>query len=295
MPRKPSVKPRNKKVNLDEELFDKPPLKTKNGFDLLSSLKLDIKFKNDRQKSLYQSIKDNDVTICVGPAGTGKSYIAIGAALNIFKDDKKYKNILLLKSMAQLDGETLPALPGDASEKMRYQNASFFDSLIKLVGEKIAGDLVNNNTIKFDVIGSFRGRSISNSIIILDEVQNISHDNLKTILTRISDDTKIVLLGDPDQIDIRNKKASSLATVVKKVNARPSQGVGIIEFTEDDIVRHRLTNYFISIFKESTDKSEVVKNKPKLLLESSKVSNVTIKKQNFIIKLLNYFKNKINR
>jgi phosphate starvation-inducible PhoH-like protein len=251
MPRKPSVKPRNKKVNLDEELFEKPPLKSKNGFDLLSTLKLDIKFKNDKQKSLYQSIKDNDVTICVGPAGTGKSYIAIGAALNIFKDDnKKYKNILLLKSMAQLDGETLPALPGDASEKMRYQNASFFDSLIKLVGEKIAGDLVNNNTIKFDVIGSFRGRSISNSIIILDEVQNISHDNLKTILTRISDDTKIVLLGDPDQIDIRNKKASSLATVVKKVNAKPSHGVGIIEFTEDDIVRHRLTSYFINLFKE---------------------------------------------
>jgi phosphate starvation-inducible PhoH-like protein len=286
MSRKPSVKPRNKKVNLDEELFEKPPLKSKNGFDLLSSLKLDIKFKNDRQKSLYQSIKDNDVTICVGPAGTGKSYIAIGAALNIFKDDnKKYKNILLLKSMAQLDGETLPALPGDASEKMRYQNASFFDSLIKLVGEKIAGDLANNNTIKFDVIGSFRGRSISNSIIILDEVQNISHDNLKTILTRISDDTKIVLLGDPDQIDIRNKKASSLATLVKKVNARPSHGVGIIEFTEDDIVRHRLTSYFIGIFKEKEkpiDKTLIkIKDNPK---KDKKFSGIINFIRNFSIK-----------
>lgn len=220
--------------------------------------KIELKFKNETQKRLAESIKKNDLTICTGPAGCGKSLVALFSALSIIKEDPIYKSILLLKSMTQLNNETLPPLPGDASEKMQYQNASFFDSLVKLVGEKICGELVNKNIVKFDVIGSFRGRSISDSIIVLDEVQNITHDNLKTILTRISENTKIILLGDPDQIDIKNKKDSSLARFVKKVKENPMSGVEVVEFSEDDIVRHRLTKYLLSIFKESSNENKIL-------------------------------------
>jgi phosphate starvation-inducible PhoH-like protein len=235
-------------------------------FDLLSQIKIDIKHKNETQKKLTQSIKTGDVTICTGPAGTGKSLISIATALKLLQEtDNKYDKLILLKSITQLNGETLPALPGDASEKMMYQNMSFFDSLVKLIGEKITGELVNSNKIKFDVIGSYRGRSISESLIIVDECQNISHDNLKTILTRISDDTKIILLGDPEQIDIRNKKESSLATLVKKVKSNPMEGVNVVEFTEKDIIRHRLTSYFINLFKETPNdipsKNEIIFDK----------------------------------
>ena len=243
-------------------------------FDLLSQIKIDIKHKNETQKKLTQSIKTGDVTICTGPAGTGKSLISIATALKLLQEtDNKYDKLILLKSITQLNGETLPALPGDASEKMMYQNMSFFDSLVKLIGEKITGELVNTNKIKFDVIGSYRGRSISESLIIVDECQNISHDNLKTILTRISDDTKIILLGDPEQIDIRNKKESSLATLVKKVKSNPMEGVNVVEFTEKDIIRHRLTSYFINLFKETPNdipsKNEIIfdkTNNPKISL-----------------------------
>jgi len=139
-------------------------------FDLLSQIKIDIKHKNETQKKLTQSIKTGDVTICTGPAGTGKSLISIATALKLLQEtDNKYDKLILLKSITQLNGETLPALPGDASEKMMYQNMSFFDSLVKLIGEKITGELVNSNKIKFDVIGSYRGRSISESLIIVDE------------------------------------------------------------------------------------------------------------------------------
>ena len=260
---------KRKKQNVEEDLdlvsyrkeYNTKQPKTNN---LLTQIKIDVKFKNETQKSLSTSIKNNDVTICTGPAGTGKSLITILTLLNILKDnDSKYNNILLLKSMSQLNGETLPALPGDASEKMQYQNASFFDSLIKLVGEKFAGELVNTNIIKFDVIGSFRGRSISNTLIVLDETQNINHDNLKTILTRISDNTKIIILGDPDQIDIKNKQESSLATLTKRVKNNPIDGVSIIEFKESDIVRHRLTSYFIGLFKEEPIvNKQIPTNKP---------------------------------
>jgi phosphate starvation-inducible PhoH-like protein len=248
---------RKSKQLSEEEVFEMEQFTSKTGAnkkvsaDLVSQIKIDIKFKNETQKKLSQSIKSNDVTICSGPAGTGKSLIAIATALKLLhENDNSYDKLILLKSITQLNGETLPPLPGDASEKMLYQNMSFFDSLTKLLGDKLTGDLVNSNKIIFDVIGSYRGRSISNSIIILDESQNVSHDNLKTILTRISDNTKIVLLGDPEQIDIKNKKESSLATVIKRVQSNPIEGVDTVEFTENDVVRHRLTTYFINLFKE---------------------------------------------
>jgi phosphate starvation-inducible PhoH-like protein len=220
-------------------------------FDLLSQIKIDIKHKNETQKKLSQSIRNNDVTICGGPAGCGKSLITLATALKLLQEnDNGYDKLILLKSITQLNGETLPPLPGDASEKMLYQNMSFFDSLIKLLGERMTGELVNSGKISFDVVGSYRGRSISNSLIVLDETQNLSHDNLKTVLTRISDNSKIIVLGDPEQIDIKNKKESSLGAIMKKVKLNPTEGVEVIEFSENDVVRHRLTTYFINLFKE---------------------------------------------
>lgn len=248
----------------------------KNTSDLLSEIKIDIKYKNDTQKKLSQCIKVNDVTISSGPAGTGKSYCAIATALKLLKDHpNKYKKIILLKSISQLKDEMLPALPGDAMEKMMNQNMSFFDSLFQLIGEKNTGELINSNIIKFDVIGGMRGRNIPNSIIILDEAQNVLNDNLKTILTRISDETKIIVLGDPQQIDIRSKKQSSLFSFMEKVKKNPMDGVGVIEFNEDEIVRHRLTKYFIGLFKE-----EQVIEKPEKKVKIS-----------FIQKLVNKIKN----
>jgi phosphate starvation-inducible PhoH-like protein len=209
-----------------------------------------FKCKNKTQKDLVKSIENNDVTICIGPAGTGKSITSLLTVLTLLKSNNKFQSILLLKSITQLNDEMLPALPGDAMEKMYFQNMSFIDSLIKLIGEKNTGDLINSKYINFGVIGSLRGRDLSNTIVIVDEVQNISKDNLKTILTRLSENAKIILLGDPEQIDIKNKRNSSLTYFVRKVKLNPMTGIGIIEFNEDEIVRHRLTSYFINIFKD---------------------------------------------
>ena len=190
---------------------------------------------------------------------------------------------MLLKSITQLKDETLPSLPGDAMDKMYFQNMSFFDSLIKLIGKQNVEKLIAMDKIKFDVIGSFRGRSLSKSLLILDEAQNISHDNLKTILTRIAENTKMIVLGDPGQIDISNKRESSLARIVSRIKNRPMEGVEIIEFTEDDIVRHRLTSYFISLFKEE-DKEP---NKYKKFVIEDKKENIY---QKIITKIKLFFK-----
>ena len=246
-----------------------------------------FKCKNKTQKDLVKSIENNDVTVCTGPSGCGKSLVSIYAALNLLKGENKFKNLLLLKSITQLNDEMLPALPGDAMEKMYFQNMSFIDSLIKLIGEKNTGDLINSKIINFGVIGGLRGRDLSETLVIVDETQNISKDNLKTILTRLSENAKIVLLGDPEQIDIKNKRNSSLAYFTKKVKLTPMSGIAVIEFNEEEIVRHRLTSYFINLFKD--DIKEYPKPTPpptKMLVENEKPN----KNLSFIQKFLNLFK-----
>lgn len=246
---------------------------------LLSTLKFDIKHKNETQKKLTQSIKKNDVTICTGPAGTGKTLLSVFEALTLLKAyPDKYKQIKLVKSITQLRNEELGILPGDEKEKLKFHMMSFMDAFYKLIGEHNTNKLIETNLINFEVFGAIRGRSFENVILIVDEFQNISHDNAKTFLTRFSDNTKTIILGDCEQIDIKNKKDSSLERLVHRVKKAPIDGVDVVEFTETDIVRHRLTSYFINIFKESTDEPKI-----------KEIKVEPVKKLSWVKKFLNFF------
>lgn len=216
----------------------------------LTTIKLDIKPKNITQKQLVNSIKNNDVTICLGVAGTGKTLLSVYEALQLLKaSDNSYKKILLVKSVTQLKDESIGFLPGDEKDKLKFIMMSYLDSFYKLIGEPLTNKLIDEGLIKFEVFGAIRGRSFSNCILLLDEFQNVTYDNAKTFLTRFSDNTKVVILGDAEQIDIKNKKDSSLYSLANRVKENPINGVGVIEFDDSDIVRHRLTSYFINIFK----------------------------------------------
>lgn len=244
--------------------------------DLLSQIHLNIKHKNETQKKLTQSISNNDVTICTGPAGTGKTLLSVFEALKLIKAKPHvYKEIKLVKSITQLKNEELGTLPGDEKDKLKFHMMSYLDAFHKLIGEGLTNKLIESDYIKMEVFGAIRGRSFSNAIIIIDEFQNITHDNAKTFLTRFSDDTKVIVLGDGGQIDLKNKRESSLERLANKVKHRPIDGVNVVEFTESDTVRHRLTSYFINIFSEEPETSKPndnkkIKNKPKLLVESDK-------------------------
>ena len=185
---------------------------------LLSSLKLDIKHKNETQKKLTSSIKKNDVTICVGPAGTGKTLLSVFEALSLLKQNPDiYKEIKLVKSVTQLKNEDVGTLPGDEKDKLKFIMMSYLDAFYKLIGTENTNKLLDSGVIKLEVLGSIRGRSFSNAIIIVDEFQNVTHDNAKTFLTRFSENTKVIVLGDSGQIDLKNKKESSLLALAKKV------------------------------------------------------------------------------
>jgi phosphate starvation-inducible PhoH-like protein len=265
--------------------------------ELINNIRISLKCKNETQKKLMTIIKENDVTICSGPAGTGKTLISIYEALLLLKNNPTlYKEIKLVKSITQLKNEEIGTLPGDEMDKLKFHMMSFLDAFHKLIGEELTNLLIEFGIIKMEVFGAIRGRSFTNSIIIIDEFQNISKDNGKTFLTRFSENTKVIVLGDSGQIDLKDKRLSALEPLVNNVLKNPEEGVGIVKFDKSEVVRHRLTTYFINIFdniqkddepKPKVDQTKVIKIKPRYIKEGGK-------KINWLRKIKIFFKRRFN-
>jgi phosphate starvation-inducible PhoH-like protein len=252
--------------------------------DLLSQIKIDLKHKNETQKKLTNSIKNGDVTVCIGPAGTGKTLLSVAEALLLLKTHQdKYHDIKLVKSIVQLKDEDLGTLPGDEKDKLKFIMMSFLDAFYQLIGEELTDKLIEVGYIKMEVFGSVRGRSIPNCILLFDEFQNVNDGNAKTLLTRFSENTKVVILGDTNQVDLKKKEDSSLGELVRMVKLLPEeQGVSVIEFSEEEIVRHRLTKFFVKLFEHPEYKKQ---NKP------TRVNiPVVLKKKTFLDKFLDLFR-----
>lgn len=258
---------------------------------LLNQIKVDLKHKNETQKKLTQSIKNGDVTVCVGPAGTGKTLISVAEALLLLKNNPdKYRDIKLIKSIVQLKDEDLGTLPGDANDKLKFIMMSFLDAFYQLIGEELTDKLIEVGYIKMEVFGSVRGRSIPNCILLFDEFQNVNDGNAKTLLTRFSENTKVIILGDTNQVDLKKKEDSSLGELVKMVKLLPAEeGVSIVEFFEGDIVRHRLTKYFVRLFEHPDYKrKENVTTKISDAIVT-KQKNIKLSGSSFIKKIIKFF------
>jgi phosphate starvation-inducible PhoH-like protein len=206
------------------------------------------KCKNENQGKLRESIRNNEISIVSGLPGTGKTFIACAEALKLIKSKSKYKKILLVKSITQLRGEELGSLPGDLNEKFDPYLGSFIDNFEKIIGESLTRKLRELGLINLQPLAFVRGRSIDNTIIIVDEAQNISVDNMRTLMTRIGDNSKMIILGDVKQKDIRNKKDSSLEVIIDKFNN--IDNFGCVELRDpNDVVR----NPIIRIIEETFD------------------------------------------
>jgi phosphate starvation-inducible protein PhoH and related proteins len=215
----------------------------------LSSMFVNVKCKNENQKKLVQSIKDNEITIVSGLPGTGKTFIACAEALKLIKSRGKYKKILLVKSVTQLPGEELGFLPGDLSEKLDPYMISFIDNFEKIVGESLTKKLRELGIINIQPLAFVRGRSIDNTIIIVDEAQNISISNMRTLMTRIGDNSKMVILGDVKQKDIKKKSDSSLEVIIEKF--KDVEGFGTVTLRDpDDVVRNPIIKIIEATFDD---------------------------------------------
>jgi phosphate starvation-inducible PhoH-like protein len=215
----------------------------------LSSMFVNVKCKNENQKKLVQSIKDNEITIVSGLPGTGKTFIACAEALKLIKTRGKYKKILLVKSVTQLPGEELGFLPGDLSEKLDPYMISFIDNFEKVIGESLTKKLRELGIISIQPLAFVRGRSIDNTIIIVDEAQNISISNMRTLMTRIGDNSKMVILGDVKQKDIKKKSDSSLEVIIEKF--KDVEGFGTVTLRDpDDVVRNPIIKIIEATFDD---------------------------------------------
>ena len=220
----------------------------------------DIKIiaKNDSQKKLINSIKNNEITICAGPAGTGKTFVAMAYALSLLrKTSNRYKKIYLVKSVVTLKGEEIGFLKGDLKEKIEPFMWSFYINMEKLILESSMKTLLEKDIIRPFPLAYMRGVSFDDCIIIADEMQNVTLDNSFTLLTRIGSNCKLILLGDMNQIDIRDKRESSLEMILDMFI--DTNNMGVIKMSHEDTnVRNPLITIIESKYKEylSTHKNE---------------------------------------
>lgn len=278
---------RAKKVTTEDETFLKGPTV------LLSQIKIDIKHKNETQKKLTNSIKNNDVTFCTGPAGTGKTLLSVAEALLLLKNNPDvYREIKLVKSIEQLKGEDLGTLPGDEKDKLKFIMMSYFDAFYKLIGEELTNKLMEAGYIKMEVFGSIRGRSFSNCIIIIDEYQNVRHKNSKTFLTRFSENTKVVALGDTGQIDLKDETDSALEALIEDVKNNPEEGVAVVEFNADEVVRHRLTSYFIKLYDNRKKRMIAEKTRQIPTVKPEPPKSQIVKEKGLFGNILSFFRKK---
>jgi len=241
---------RNKKLSDEEyqEIQDFVYRKNQEEDKFLTSMTVNYKCKNVNQGKLRDSIRENEITIVSGLPGSGKTYIGCAEALKLIKSKSKYKKILLIKSITQLKGEELGFLPGDIQEKFDPYMGSFIDNFEKLIGESLTHKLRELKLITIQPLAFVRGRSIDNTVIIVDEAQNISIDNMRTLMTRIGDNSKMIILGDVKQKDIRNKKDSSLEIVLE--HFKDIENFGCVELRNpDDIVRNKIIKVIEEVFE----------------------------------------------
>lgn len=252
---------------------------------ILSKIKIDIKHKNETQKTLTNSIKTNDVTICTGPPGCGKTYLTCAQSLIELKQDKNINKIVLVKSVTTLKSEEIGFLKGTLEEKMEPFMYSFIKNFEKIVGREIIETLKAEKIIEILPIAYMRGVNIDNAIIIVDEAQNISVDNIRTILTRLGENSKMILLGDLNQIDQKNKYDSALMFLTK--HFKNIDKIDVVEFGLEDIVRHPLIKQIEPIF-------ELYHNTKPKQKEDIKTTKINYKetKISFFKKIINkFFKN----
>ena len=208
-----------------------------------------IKPKTIGQKEYVDSISQNTVTIGVGPAGTGKTYLAVAAAVAAFRE-RKINRIILTRPAVEA-GERLGFLPGDLQSKVDPYLRPLYDALFDMLGAETYQKYLERGNIEVAPLAYMRGRTLDDSFIILDEAQNTSCEQMKMFLTRMGFGSKMVITGDATQIDVPADKLSGLKQAVRVL--KNVEGIGICELTDQDVVRHVMVQRIIKAYADYED------------------------------------------
>ncbi|MFN6943752.1 MAG: PhoH family protein [Cytophagaceae bacterium] len=211
-----------------------------------------IKPKSENQKRIVIAAQDNDLIFAVGPAGTGKTYVAVALAVKALKN-KEVKKIVITRPAVEA-GESLGFLPGDLKEKIDPYLRPIYDALDDMVPAEKLKYYYEARIIEIAPLAYMRGRTLHNAFILLDEAQNTTTMQMKMFLTRMGPKSKMIVTGDRSQIDLPGKQKSGLVEAVSIL--KNIQGIGIVELNEKDVMRHKLIGKIINAYDKAADKNE---------------------------------------
>lgn len=208
------------------------------------------KFLTINQKKFYDTLIENEITICSGPAGTGKSYISMKAAIDLLSDpETPYEKIMIVRPAVESSSSTLGSLPGDLREKMGPYVYSSLSLLHKIIGKDNTEKLEQNGVLEIMSLSFLRGFNADNMILILEESQNSTPSEMKMLLTRIGFNSKFFISGDIEQSDkFKKKELSGLYDSIKRLS--DVKNIGIFEFNNDDVVRNPIIKIILQRYED---------------------------------------------
>ena len=225
-------------------LFDYDPAAPRPAFEEINLRKRPVRARTAAQDAYIRALKRHALVFGTGPAGTGKTWLAVAHAIQMF--ERKEVDRIILSRPAVEAGERLGFLPGDMREKVDPYLRPIYDALYDLMDARIVERALQGGEIEIAPLAFMRGRTLSNAAVILDEAQNTTSMQMKMVLTRLGENSRMIVTGDPSQVDLPHGQASGLAEAVNLLKG--IEGVGHVAFTHEDVIRHELVARIVEAY-----------------------------------------------
>src|SRR5580692_8522413 len=229
-------------------LFDFDPAAARENFEEINLRKRRVRARTPAQDAYLRALKRHALVFSTGPAGTGKTWLAVAQAVQLF--ERKEVDRIVLSRPAVEAGERLGFLPGDMREKVDPYLRPIYDALYDLMDARTVERALTSGEIEIAPLAFMRGRTLSNSAIILDEAQNTTSMQMKMLLTRLGENSRMVVTGDPSQVDLPPGQTSGLAEAVKLLDG--VEGIGCVAFTREDVIRHELVARIVEAYDKAS-------------------------------------------
>jgi phosphate starvation-inducible PhoH-like protein len=231
-------------------LFDCDPATTRSSFEEINLRKRPVRARTAAQDAYIRALRRHVLVFGAGPAGTGKTWIAVAHAVALF--ERKEVDRIILSRPAVEAGERLGFLPGDMREKVDPYLRPIYDALYDLMDPRIVERALQTGEIEIAPLAFMRGRTLANAVVILDEAQNTTSMQMKMFLTRLGENSRMIVTGDPSQVDLIGGQTSGLAEATRLLEH--VEGIGLVRFTAEDVVRHELVGRIVAAYDNAAVK-----------------------------------------